>query len=419
MFIKKIRHSETARHTVWMLLAQGIRVIMQAVYFVIIARSLGVNQYGVFVGAASLVSIVFPFSALGSGDLLVKNVSRDPSLFRVYWGNTLLATFISGLVLVALLSLVAPFILPKTIPLALVVVIAIGDLVFFRAATSACQAFQAVLQLDKTAMINILPNFLRAAGAILFVNFFNSSNVLEWAYIYATASAIGAVIAVLMVSYHLGTPRFSLSRMRSEVAEGSYFSISLSAQSIYNDIDKTMLARLSTLEAIGIYAAAYRVIDVAFVPVRSLLAATYAKFFQYGMTGISGALTLSRRMLPAASIFGLLAALGLFLGAPVVPLLLGDDYADSVDAIRWLAPIPLIKSVQYFGADTLTGAGFQKLRSAAQVSIAIFNVLINIWLIQTFSWRGAAWASLLSDGLLMIILWVIVISIAWRDQRKI
>jgi O-antigen/teichoic acid export membrane protein len=418
MFIKKIRHSETARHTLWMLLAQSLRVIMQAVYFIIIARSLGVSQYGAFVGAASLVSIVFPFSALGSGDLLVKNVSRDPSLFRVYWGNTLLATFVSGLVLVALISLVAPFILPRTIPLALVVIIAIGDLVFFRAATSACQAFQAVLQLDKTAILNILPNFLRAAGAILFVNFFTSPNVLEWAYIYATASAIGAVIAVLMVSYHLGTPRFSLARMRSEIAEGSYFSISLSAQSIYNDIDKTMLARLSTLEATGIYAAAYRIIDVAFVPVRSLLAATYAKFFQYGVTGISGALVLSRRMLPFSGGMGLLAALGLFLGAPVVPLLLGNDYASSVDAIRWLAPIPLIKSIQYFGADTLTGAGFQKLRSIAQVFTAIFNILINFWLIPKYSWLGAAWASLLSDCSLMIALWLIVFYVYCKQIKK-
>ena len=67
-----------------------------------------------------------------------------------------------------------------------------------------------------------------------------------------------------------------------EFVEGLYFSTSLSAQNIYNDIDKTMLARMATLDAVGIYAAAYRLIDVAFIPVRSLLYAGYTDFFRAG-----------------------------------------------------------------------------------------------------------------------------------------
>jgi O-antigen/teichoic acid export membrane protein len=122
-------------------------------------------------------------------------------------------------------------------------------------------------------------------------------------------------------------------------------------------------------------------------------------------------------MLPVASTMGLMAALGLCLGAPVVPLVLGDDYISSVNAIRWLALIPLIKSVQYFGADTLTGAGFQKMRSAAQVFIAIFNILLNFWLIRTYSWLGAAWSSLISDGLLMVGLWLIVFYVRRRQIK--
>ena len=64
--------------------------------------------------------------------------------------------------------------------------------------------------------------------------------------------------------------------------EGFYFSVSLSAYTVSQDIDKTMLVRLSSLEAAGIYTVAYRVIEIALVPVRSFLAATYPKFFQRG-----------------------------------------------------------------------------------------------------------------------------------------
>ena len=80
-----------------------------------------------------------------------------------------------------------------------------------------------------------------------------------------------------------------LEAIVSELREGFYFSAGLSAQTIYNDIDKTMLARLGTLDATGIYGAAYRLIDVSFVPLSSLLAATYPIFFQKGTDGIPAA----------------------------------------------------------------------------------------------------------------------------------
>ena len=77
---KKISNSPLARNTAWMIFGQGLRLIIQALYFIEIARSLGVRNYGAFVGVVALVAIVYPFGALGSGNLLVKNVSRDKTL---------------------------------------------------------------------------------------------------------------------------------------------------------------------------------------------------------------------------------------------------------------------------------------------------------------------------------------------------
>ena len=64
---------------------------------------------------------------------------------------------------------------------------------------------------------------------------------------------------------------------------------------------------------------------------------------------------------------------------------------------------------------SLTGAGFQGARSGIQVLVALFNVGINLWLIPTYSWRGAAWASIISDGLLSILLCLVMLYIARRE----
>jgi O-antigen/teichoic acid export membrane protein len=198
--------------------------------------------------------------------------------------------------------------------------------------------------------------------------------------------------------------------------EGFYFSSSLSAQTIYNDIDKTMLARLGSLDATGIYAAAYRLIDVAFIPVRSLLAAAYPGFFRSGQHGIALSLAYAKRLLPRALAYSVAVAVGLLVAAPLVPRVLGAEYARTTEALRWLALLPLLKTMHYFAADSLTGAGHQGLRTLVQVLVALFNVVVNLWVIPAYSWRGAAWSSLASDGLLAASLWCCAAFLRSRRQ---
>jgi O-antigen/teichoic acid export membrane protein len=91
----------------------------------------------------------------------------------------------------------------------------------------------------------------------------------------------------------------------------------------------------------------------------------------------------------------------MLLCAGIVPHVLGPEYARTAEALRWLAPLPILKGLHYFLSDSLTGAGHQGLRTAIQASVAAFNVLINLWIIPAYSWRGAAWSSIASDTLLV------------------
>jgi O-antigen/teichoic acid export membrane protein len=97
---------------------------------------------------------------------------------------------------------------------------------------------------------------------------------------------------------------------------------------------------------------------------------------------------------------------------------LGPEYAPTVDVLRWLAPLPLLKALHYFAADTLTGAGFQSLRSIVQIGVAGVNVVLNLWLIPRYGWRGAAGSSLVTDGLLLVSLVVMVTVVYQRQQRS-
>jgi len=417
--LKLLAKSALARNTAWMSIGQGLRLAIQACYFTVIVRSLGVSNYGAFVGVVALVGIACPFGSLGCGNLLVKNVSRDQRLFATYWGTALGITAIVSLILIGLILAVSRFVLPPTIPLRLVLLVAASDLLGFNLVTIAGQAFQAFERLGWTAAINIFLSACRLAGALLLVVIHRRPSALQWGYIYFCSTAVVSVSAFWMVTAKLGLPKLNLRRSAAEIREGFYFSVSLSAQTIYNDIDKTMLARLSTLSATGIYGAAYRLIDVTFAPVTGLLWAAYPNFFRKGATGVSSSFAYAKPLLKRALGYSVIICALILLCAGVVPYILGPEYARTVEALRWLSPLPILKALHYFLSDTLTGAGYQGLRSAIQTAVALFNVLINLWLIPAYSWRGAAWSSIASDSLLACAVGTAVFILANRPRELV
>jgi len=410
--------SSLAQNTLWALGGYGVRLVIQAAYFIVIVRYLGPGRYGGFVAATALTNLIAPFVGMGSGNLLVKNVARRKSLFPQCWGNGLAITLLSGVGLVGFVILASIAVLPRSIPVFVILCISVSDLVAVKFVELAAFAFQAFEMLSENAHLNVLISLTRLVGIVALALLIPHPNLRAWSIVYLGGSVFAGLIAVLWATVRLGRPQLKLSRIRGESVEGFTFSTGLSAQTIYNDIDKTMLARLGTLEATGVYSAAYRIIDVAFVPVRALLNAAYPGFFSHGMEGIRGTIRYGRRLLLRVLPYSVLVSLALLLGAPIVSLILGPRYAQVTEALRWLSILPLLKTLHYFAADALTGAGYQGTRTAVQIGIAIFNVLFNLWIIPAYGWRGAAWSSIASDGLLAVTLWLIAIRLSAKAHDR-
>jgi O-antigen/teichoic acid export membrane protein len=400
--------SPLARNTLWSLGGSGMRLVIQAIYFIIIARCLGPGQYGGFVAATALAAVMSPFVGLGCGGLLIKNVSRDRRLFAEYWGNGLIMTLVTGSLLTVFTTAICRLALPRSIPIPVIVLISASDLIFMKFLELGAWAFQSVERLSRNPRLNVLASLTRLIGIAVLALIASHPGVMAWSAVYLAGSILAALIAVAWATFSLGKPKLALHRIRAEGAEGFNFSVGQSAATIYNDIDKTMVARLATLEAAGVYAAAYRLIDVAFIPVRALLTATLPGFYRTGADGLQASMQYGKRMLIKVLPYSLFTFAAIMLGAPLVPHIIGRQYTDITEALRWLALLPLLKTLHFFMADALTGADHQGTRSLIQVGVAGFNVLVNLWIIPAYGWRGAAWSSIASDGLLALSLLLVV-----------
>jgi len=400
--LNSIFKSSLARNTIWITAGQGLRLIIQALYFIEIARSLGVHNYGAFVGVVALVGIVYPFGSLGGGNLLIKNVSRDETLFADYWGRALTLTAGVGTLLLLGVSSVSHFVLPPEIPRLLVVLVAAADIFGLNIITISAHAFVAFERFNWTAAFFVMMTGGRLIGAFILIALHPHPSALQWSFLYFGSTAVVAVITSALVSTKLGLPRFAWASAWTEMREGFYFSASQTAQTVYNDIDKTMLARLSTLDATGIYGAAYRIIDVSCVPISALMVSSYPSFFRAGASGISASMSYAKPLMLRALAYAGLVCVALLVSAGVVPNCLGPDYAPTAEALRWLALLPVLRAMHYSLSNALTGAGYQSVRTSMQASVAVFNVLLNLWIIPAYSWRGAAWSSIISDAVLVL-----------------
>jgi O-antigen/teichoic acid export membrane protein len=392
------------RDTTHLSIGQGFRLVIQAAYFVLIARSLGPDAYGAFVTVVAMAALLGPFSGLGSPNLFIKNVRSGKREAATCWGNGILVTVISGTVLSALGAAMSWVLGLKTPPF-VTFIVCISDLVLVKVTDLAAFGFTALDRMTQTSIQSVAVSLLRLGGIATLTMVAHPVTLDRWAVVYLLTSLLGTAYAVAKGYQLWGRPATDLQALREDVTEGVFFSIAGSAATVYNDIDKIMLSRLANLAATGVYGAAYRVIDVTMTPVRSLAAAAYPRFFRKGAGGMAATYPYALSLIAKTALYGLLASAGLWLLAPALPHVLGSSYEAVVPAVRWLALIPLLRCIHSFLADALSGAGLQRARTGIQAFVAVVNVVANLLILPGYSWRGAAWTSVGCDGLLVVVFW--------------
>jgi O-antigen/teichoic acid export membrane protein len=403
----RITKSLVARNAGWMFVGQGTGVVLQGACFIMLARLLGAAEYGVFIGAFAFTGLVSQYSSLGSGTVLLRYVSEDRKTFPFYWGNILVSTAVMGAILVAALCCLAPYLLNAD-SAALVFLAGISNCLFATLTEQSGRVFQCFQKMRATATLNLLTNLMRVLAVSGMLWKLHHATAREWAVASTAVSACASGIAVGTVWMSFRGPRFALGVFTKRGLEGFGYSFASSTVSVYNDVDKTMLSHYGMNTANGIYSMAYRVVEMATIPIYSIREAALPRLFQHGRAGIADASVLSYRLLKRALPLSFLVAVATFLAAPLIPRLIGSGFTESVVALRWLCVIPVFRCVHIMIGSVLTGAGFQTYRTIAQVTAAVLNLGINLWAIPRFGWLGAAWASLVTDGALCILTWAIL-----------
>lgn len=367
-------------------------------YTIAAARILGEVQFGAFAYALSFALLVATLPSWGFDPLLVQRGSREPQRLAALMSETL--TWRTAIAVPVFLAAGIAGVVLRPTPesaIALVVVLAATAVdVYSDVGRAAAAALQDQVGTSKALVLQRLTTAALAIGAL--VAGFGLVG-LSLAYLGGTlAGAVGVVGAVR----RLGVGIDLRSVHREGLLKTGRLSIAMGIDAVASlalfRIDQVMLGAIQGDGAVGVYAAAYRLLETvlflswavakAVFPVMS--AATESWRVRRGVE--QGLGVLATLYVP----FGV----GLWLEAePVLRLLYGEPYAaQAAGATRWLAGAPLI-----FGLGYLVSYGLLSRERGWEIVLTTVaslgvNIALNVVLIPPLSSTGAAISTIVSYG---------------------
>jgi O-antigen/teichoic acid export membrane protein len=388
------RPGSIATGTFAMTAGMGLRTIGQVGVFLLVARMLGVQAYGAYAAVLAIAGALGGFGGFGTHMLMQRDLARGRSAFARVWGRTLAIVALSTPILLGLYLLLAWAVLPARISWVVVLSIGIAEILFAPIVLGAINAYQGHDRIGRAARLVLVPVIPRLVAAVLLFGIAASlptdTRLVAWSVMYVLAALCAAAYALFRVRRDLGFPSMpDVRELYTCAREGGAFAFGGAALKLYADLDKTLVARLATLEAAGTYSAGYRVVDMATIPMTAMLAATMPKVFRAGENGLGSALRYGWQILPVLALYAVLIGGLLFWAAPLLPIVLGEGFRPAVTALHWLCWLPLISLPRLLLQSLLIGADKQRTVTLVLSVGVLLNVLLNVGFILLLGWRGA------------------------------
>lgn len=391
------------------------RLGAQLVWVVLMARTLGVDGYGGFSGVAGLALAVSGLAGAGLGLRMYQDVARSPGLFAQRWAQASCALRWTALLLWLAFIALAPLAFPG-VPVGVLALIAMAELVGTPMVAHVAFAYSAHGRLGAAAAAPVLMSLARVAAVLVLPCVADARDMQAYALLHAMATLGAACALWAWCRRRLQPGRAEGAMDAGALGEGLRLSSIWASGLALGSLDKAMALRAGGADVAGQYTAANRFASLLALPVDALVAAALPRLFRAG-AGEPGHPRLLLALIAAALSYGVLAGTALWLGAGLLPRLLGADFAPAVPALAILALYVPAYCLRSLGANVLLGFGRTRWRLVAELTaLGLMVALMSLWAREGAT--GAAWAAVVTEWSLVLGLWGRVIAgVVRREER--
>lgn len=394
----------------WGLVNEGTKIVATMIIFVLLGRTLGPETYGAYVGLFALLIPFQPFTGQGGVPLtmyefIVRN-GEDPV-------HVVRSCFSVGLVGAGVLT---PFVVwyaqgtvSDTMTTTTIVLFVLSELVAGTMTMTMIAVLQAVVGFGLAARRRAMAQAVRL-GIVVGLYLFDSLTLGPLAVAMFAGRAFYLAVVYREASQRLGVwvaPR----RPRSHhVRSALTYAVGQSAVGFQSGWGPVTLNRTGQARDAGLLGAAQRVVNLGQTPLRALIGSTHLTFLDPRKNKVRLAVRLTTLSLAFTGVFVLV----LLFAAPLVGVVLGDEFEDSIGILRWLIPFLVLRACTIWPMNAIMGLGRNTARTVLQVAAAVFAVALYQLLVPDRGWEGAVMAATITEGAVVASAWTML----WHYQRR-
>lgn len=411
--------NEIFKNTSWLLISQIITSIFGFVWIVLLARYLGVSDFGIMNFAISFTSIMSIFIDLGINTYVTRDLSRSPELSQKYIGNAIpLKIFLSILSFIA--TLVILLIMDYNLLSIQVVLLFAIQTIFLSMGWLFNGVFQAFSKMKYQAIGIIINSSLILLGTLL-LTYFNLG-LIAVALSYMVGSIITLIYLYNNIKNRIIVPKIQidLDFWKKSIKQAIPFGITGIFTTIYFMIDTVMISFMAGNTAVGIYSSAYKIITVfttiytvytyVVFPLMSklykdsedLLKISYEKSIKY----------LIMIMLPFA--------IGITIySQDIITLIYGKNYIFAGDVLKILIWNVLFIMINGASTSLLNSSNSEVAVTKINGLACLVNVVLNLFLIYYLSYIGASIATVITGVIIFIFMTYIILKNKYKPDKSL
>ena len=388
------------RNTFYTGLSQGWQMLMAIVLFKVATTGLGERGFGQYMLATTLMYFVLLSNDFGLNTLVTREIAtrknQGSSILGHSFGLKLILIPVSVILLFGYLFLTRYD--PETKRVILIFALYGLTSSFTQLAYG---VFRAHERMEYEALVSITEKTISTGLCVLVIVL--DFGVISFSSAFAAAGWISLFFAFALIRKRIHPFRvlFDFKAEKRLFKNALVFGCAMFITSVYDKVAVLMLSWMQNMAAVGFYGAAQKLVSFT-----SLIPTIFATAFFPRFAATSKNRNELSRVFTIGLQFLLMIAVplvcGVFLLADRLIFLFADpQYAASVRAMRILAFPAGILFVNLFWASLYGASGHQRSILLIEIIGLFCNVVANWLLIPRHSYIGAAWATLITESLVL------------------
>lgn len=363
------------------------RLAISLVYFLIVANTLSLGEFGLFATASATGLILSRLLAFGFVSPLYRVATVKPRLLGAYLAGFAGLSLISLPLIALAAALVHRLLFDGRLAILPFTLILAAEILGWRIVEVVAIVNNGLRRFRQAALLVIVGSSLRTVAAVLF-SVLGHASLASWSLAYLAATAATAAIA-LVFFMPAARWRFRQSLYPRRMADAIYASAADIVFYVQAELDKLLVLALAGERTAGLYAIAMRVIDLTAMPVRSFNQMLVQKIMkERGLGGGPARLALVEFGIAAISVGGLAAVI---VALKPFPGLLGRNVSEAAYLFAPMLLVPAFRNLVEYHAELLYARERTGSRIVLLCAITALKAALVSWVMLRFA-ADDAWA---------------------------